>query len=254
MLLLYGLLFAFALITALMISLNLPLDISNSKYLWFESRQYIMSRSFMVNLFSVLSVVIYAILIVVTVSAMFFYAINRFRVNLLSDEGYLMHTLPVSAGKHILAKCIVSSVWTIAGTIAAIVSLAIVVLIPSAGNITGELSELFSNVHFTPEDFSSFIRFIVLLIVGVAELYLCIYASMAIGYSFRRHRAAASIGAYVLLNIVETTINSFYESLRNILPGRLNMYLLLTIIFTVLWSVAMYFIARYFLERRLNLQ
>ena len=40
--------------------------------------------------------------------------IERFRKNLLGDEGYLMFTLPVSVDEHIFAKLIVSSVWFVA--------------------------------------------------------------------------------------------------------------------------------------------
>ena len=37
--------------------------------------------------------------------------INRFRQNLLGDEGYLMFTLPVSVDQHLWSKLIVSAIW-----------------------------------------------------------------------------------------------------------------------------------------------
>ena len=37
--------------------------------------------------------------------------INRFRTNLLGDEGYIMFTLPASVHQQIWSKLIVSTVW-----------------------------------------------------------------------------------------------------------------------------------------------
>ena len=39
--------------------------------------------------------------------------VNRFRTNLLGDEGYIMFTLPASVHQHVWSKLIVSSVWFI---------------------------------------------------------------------------------------------------------------------------------------------
>ena len=46
--------------------------------------------------------------------------INRFRTNLLGDEGYIMFTLPASVHQQIWSKLIVSAVWFIATGLAVV--------------------------------------------------------------------------------------------------------------------------------------
>ena len=60
-----------------------------------------------------LIIMLFVVLNVAAICGMFFYAISRFKRNLLGDEGYLMHTLPVKTRDNILSKSIVSVVWTI---------------------------------------------------------------------------------------------------------------------------------------------
>ena len=48
--------------------------------------------------------------------------IIRFRKNLFTDEGYLMHTLPVTASAHIWSKLIVCLVWVIVDVILVVLS------------------------------------------------------------------------------------------------------------------------------------
>ena len=54
--------------------------------------------------------------------------INRFRQNLLGDEGYLMFTLPVSVDQHIWAKLIVSFIWFAATALTGMLAVVLVLL------------------------------------------------------------------------------------------------------------------------------
>ena len=54
-----------------------------------------------------LIIMLFVVLNVAAICGMFFYAISRFKRNLLGDEGYLMHTLPVKTRDNILSKSIV---------------------------------------------------------------------------------------------------------------------------------------------------
>ena len=54
---------------------------------------------------------------------------QRFRQNLLGDEGYLMFTLPVSVHHHLWAKMIVSAVWFAASLLAVILAVQVVVVL-----------------------------------------------------------------------------------------------------------------------------
>ncbi len=52
--------------------------------------------------------------------------IQRFNKNLLSDEGYLMHTLPVKPWKHIASKLLASMLWMIGSVVVALISILVI--------------------------------------------------------------------------------------------------------------------------------
>lgn len=60
---------------------------------------------------------VYVVSIILAIFLTLFIVLQRFYKNLFGDEGYLMHTLPVSAKSHILSKLIVAGVWTLASVI-----------------------------------------------------------------------------------------------------------------------------------------
>ena len=77
--------------------------------------------------------------------------INRFRQNLLGDEGYLMFTLPVSVDQHIWAKLIVSAIWFLATALTCMLAVVLVLLCnintfdidwPEVGYVMGELGRM----------------------------------------------------------------------------------------------------------------
>ena len=65
----------------------------------------------------------YVALMVAAFALSFFVVISRFYKNLICDEGYLMFTLPVKAGTHLLAKTVVSTVWSVGTCLVAVGSL-----------------------------------------------------------------------------------------------------------------------------------
>ena len=71
---------------------------------------------------SAISGMIYFFIIVATFIITLVVMIQRFYKNLLSDEGYLMFTIPVTPSKHIISKMIVSILWAVVSVIAAVLS------------------------------------------------------------------------------------------------------------------------------------
>lgn len=66
--------------------------------------------------------------------------IQRFYKNLLGNEGYLMFTLPVSTGQHIINKLLSASAWGTIGTVVAIASgLLIAMTIEGPGTLFEEI-------------------------------------------------------------------------------------------------------------------
>jgi hypothetical protein len=126
--------------------------------------------------------------------------IQRFYKNLLSEEGYLMFTLPVKPYKHIISKLIVSVMWIILSSFSAIIS----ILIIASREIT--LSEIFSvlnkawNIAYSNHGASLYhfvIQMTVGLIVSMMTGILLIYVSISIGHLSNNHKILASIGAFI---------------------------------------------------------
>ena len=75
-----------------------------------------------VQIFGVLSLILYYLTIIVIIFAVLIFMGVRFYRNLYGDEGYLMHTLPVSVHAKVLSKLFVTVAFYLITTIAIILS------------------------------------------------------------------------------------------------------------------------------------
>ena len=67
--------------------------------------------------------VTYSVLVGAIIVITFYMIVTRFYRNLLQEEGYLMHTLPVHEWQQILSKLIVAVIWLILSSIIVILSI-----------------------------------------------------------------------------------------------------------------------------------
>lgn len=198
-------------------------------------------------------------------AGMFFFAINRFRHNILGNEGYLMHTLPVRPCDHVIAKTAVSTVWTFCSFIVATLSYMTLFFIAYGNEISSAFSEISSEAILSGTDFSGGYRYmaesVIVVVVSVVAGYLQIYASMAMGYSNNANRALLSIAVYIGINISWSIVEAILTlPLSGVSQARLfsgdgvHMMLLVSFLSALLKSVACYYIATFFLAKKLNLQ
>ena len=256
LLLIYGLLLVLAVIMAVMMRISLSVNGG----LYAETVLQKTQLFGIVRFFEGLITVAYAFMNAFVFGAVLFGAINRFRVNLLGNQGYLMHTLPVKTEYHILTKNIVSLVWTILGIIAVLLSYAIIGAVLMDGKTWKEIIHfLFSDLVwqdvFANEKFwIAFAEIAILGVVSISELYFRIYASMAIGYSSNKHRVLASVGVYIVLGIAKSMPQSI------LLPYLVDAmsgwwwFLAFAIIYSAVWGATYYFVTAWFLNKHLNLQ
>ncbi len=162
------------------------------------------------SLFSGLLVIIPAILyggIIVGIVVMsIVMLIQRFTKNLLGDEGYLMHTLPATAGSHIISKLIVGSVWIIFSAILVSISaLYMAVDIQSWGSLWSTVSNFFNTAASTFQLKAStfFWGASVLSVVYVVEKTLMIYAGLGIGHTSAKQKVGASVAMIIGLHVGE---------------------------------------------------
>jgi len=152
----------------------------------------------------------------------FIMMIQRFNRNLLSDEGYLMHTLPVKSWKHIVSKLFVSILWIVASGIAALISILIITL--KKGDITQFAVDFATFYHQAIERFGASVyllsfEIIIAILVVLASVILIVYASISMGHLFNQHKMLASFGAFIVLS----TLSQFLFTLISLIPGISNL-------------------------------
>lgn len=217
---------------------------------------------------------LFMFLYIVTIIGMFvvtvIIAIQRFYKNLIGDEGYLMFTLPVEIHQQIFVKTVTAVMWTLAGIIAALLS---VLIVAFYGNIFSDISGYISvtynsfKAQFGINMYLFALQIIGISILALAANYLMVYAAISIGQLFRSHRAIGSVGAYFALYILNqilsvvciTVFSNTNKALWNqLLNNDLNVIASLLLVFAAFaaaFLVCLYFLcSTYILKKRLNLE
>lgn len=193
--------------------------------------------------------------------------INRFRTNLLGDEGYIMFTLPASVHQQIWSKLIVSAVWFIAAGLA--VAAASFVLVVQQG-FWQEISEIFREVFRQLTAYYAFngtaflLELLGLTFVSCCVLCLEFYAAMSIGHSFANHKILYSILSFLGLQFVMQLLSGGLLIGTNynrifVLPSQdavlaMHSAMLTLIVSTAVFGAVYYVITTLFLKKRLNLE
>ncbi|MEG0780637.1 MAG: hypothetical protein RRY95_07060 [Oscillospiraceae bacterium] len=131
--------------------------------------------------------------------------VTRFYRNLMSDEGYVMFTLPVSVHGLVWSKIIVSSFWFFVTVVADILAGIIVVFqVDFLSAFWRGLQELtqYITAEYAINGVAFLLEFLVLCFFGCASMCLLFYASMAIGHSFAGHKVLYSIGWFFTFQFI----------------------------------------------------
>lgn len=217
-----------------------------------------------------ISMVIYIMIMVGMFVMTFIMMIQRFYKNLLSDEGYLMLTLPVKPWKHIVSKLLVSMFWILTSGGVAFISILIIAL--KKGDITRIIEESAALIQLVYKDLGASlylysIEIIISILISLASAILIIYASIAIGHLFSQHKMLASFGAFIFLNTISQTLlvllgsgiakfpNMHVSSFDFLgMQSIVKCVIAYGIVFTGLLCAAFFAITNYILSKRLNLE
>lgn len=192
--------------------------------------------------------------------------VNRFHKNLLTDEGYLMFTLPTGVHSLIFSKLIVAVVWALATILVMILGVALAVMDSS---ILQELGDTFGLMfqYMDAElglNLAAMAAELILLgVLALASAMLQFYAAMAIGYGFNGHKLLLSVVFYFVISIAFQVIGS----LAMTLGGDSSLMMTMEIESMTGWHLVMlgalgsqllsgavlYFLTAWNLKKRLNL-
>lgn len=209
-----------------------------------------------------------AMLIAAAIVITLILTLQRFYKNFMSNEGYLMFTLPVSTDRLIWSKLIVAAVWSIACVLVVCLSISIMTL-PS-----GELAamiESFTHLNLPTVDGVFFsIELAAIALALLLDSILSLYVCMALSLFFNKHRVSISFAIYVgmviLFQILAVIAVSVAANANIILSDGLTAFInthpngtahvLLVLVFLAVAAVGAVFflITRYMLKNKLNLQ
>ncbi len=138
----------------------------------------------------------------------FIYYCARFYRNLYTDQGYLMHTLPVNQHELIISKALVCIIWRIIGIIIVAVGILGLVMSWDVDWIFDTFAELLDMDMFVIIAMEYLFMFFVMLIYST----LMAYASISIGQRAKKNKVLASVGVYLGLTLATQIISSMIST------------------------------------------
>lgn len=148
--------------------------------------------------------------------------VQRFRKNLMGDEGYIMFTLPVSIHQLIWAKMLTATVWTILTAVMAFFSVGIMADdIGFVAEIGRGMRTLFRELDINGAAFLA--ELLLYLVLACLCGCLMVYAAIAIGHSFANHKVLLSIVFFFVIQFASSFLTA--EIVMEILPRNLMNWL-----------------------------
>ena len=150
------------------------------------------------------SMVLFGLFVAMAVLALIFVC-ERFYKGLLGDEGYLMLTLPASAGAHIASKGLTALILElVSGLVAVLSGFLLVTVYQPAGFAEGwvEFWRMLGQLELPSAFPWLIVEGLLLSLVTAAAQTLKIYTAIALGHLAKKHRALWALLAYVSIGIV----------------------------------------------------
>lgn len=242
------------------------------RFIYQDSVLEVLDRNRILAVLFVLYNILYFALIMALALGSSFYFFVRFYKNLYTDEGYLMHTLPVNAHELIWSKTFVAIIWRFISVLVmcfAFINFADNMIRVDGGiSVWIEIGNTLRDLKLSiPDSAIGLIVFGFLLFV-VAPFYSLFigYLSVSLGQTLKKHRLGGAIGIYcglnyliqVALTFLATPFATFFDNLDYISEDQAMMRL--TILFGILFLVLagltglFYYVTYYIMKNKLNLE
>ncbi|MDD5949965.1 MAG: hypothetical protein PUC39_09615 [Lachnospiraceae bacterium] len=206
--------------------------------------------------------------------------IVRFYKTMVSEEGYLTHTLPVTVNQLLLSKGFAATTYYLIAAVAmaAVVGLFIVVTLVATGavyttewetamNAFGEVMQEMKVHGFSVAAYT--IEVVLAIFVGAISKLFLVYLAIAIGQCMKSHKALWSVGFYLCINIVVGLVSQVIATVVMIgfglnstydvwIENHIGTYMHVTmwggILMSLITLIVSYFLVRYIFQKKLNLE
>ena len=215
--------------------------------------------------------ILYMLSVAFVSSVVIIYLAVRFYRNIYSDEGYLIHTLPISKNELLLSQVIVGTIHTLITTVIMLICIfgLMFFLFACLDSKTQAALSLTYDPNMMNDLESAFAEYFVMKVILIilyfifssAHAVLLAFASISLGQLFTKHKILGSvicyIGLYTVIQIATSLIVLPFMGLSlfgNVsLTQLLNCGILVEAIFAIVCCAVFYFLCYYLLSKKLNL-
>lgn len=229
----------------------------------------------MLNVVSIFSFMLYVMLLMGAIYAALIYFVVRFYKSMYTDQGYLLHTLPVGKNEILVSKILISSIWLYLVYIAMTVSIVVFVVSmvssisgESFASVLGAIPQFFEEVNYlfsTASDFlvQYFVMALINIILGVPAGIIVFYGAVSFGQLFSKHRVLMAIVGYVAIMVIRGILGSvlqvgfsFGSAMLDsgALLGTMYSSMFSQLILDLLMAVGCYLLSYYVTARKLNME
>lgn len=237
------------------------------KFSFESSYSVFTSNNNLLEIITAIFFVLYFIYIIALFVMTSVFIVMHFYKTMVSDQGYLTNTLPVKPCTLINAKLLSAVVWQlIAG---ALFTLSIFLFFTGHVHMS-DLQELIRGFKLVYTEISNYLNMPLFLtevtiisIVGLVSGPLMLYAAIALGHLFKKHRVLWAIVSYFGIYIVMQFITAVYFNICGYSSPLINSadyavktienFMLFTTIFSVACTAGFYAITDYVFTKKLNL-
>ena len=231
-----------------------------------------------VNLMDIVSVfmmIMYVVMLIGVVYGTYIYLSLHFYKTMYTDQGYLLHTLPVTKHEILGTKILVSGVWVLLTMIAITLSVILFVVacftsvfradgytMASAWQeIRSYLLDLpaWFNIEFGWDMTGTLVFWGIGILVSPFVTMTILFGAISLGQLFTKYRVVMAIVCYIGISIIRSLIESVSQwlmiPLQNSGVGNyVNFHTVFSLAVTLLMAVVLYFISWMVTSRKLNMQ
>lgn len=215
------------------------------------------------ELMTIIGPILYSIVLMGLTFVFQVYTVIRFYRTTLCDTGYLTFTLPVKAGKIILSKCLVFTIWSIIFEIIAEIFSILICCFP---NVKEEYEAMVQELSQMDHVGLYIAMYILIVILATISRILAFYASIAIGHLFGKYKIVFAVAAYLLYLILNAIVffisfilgfisglNGTEEVVHQI-PKEVWMMLCIELGVCFVISIVAYIITNYIFTKKINIE
>lgn len=232
--------------------------------------------AFIMMMSMVASFVLYVLTLMGAVYGVLIYTSVHFYKTMYTDEGYLIHTLPVTPHQILISKTLVSGIWYALVTLAVTVSIFSIVfsvggvVIDAVPDVTwadfwSTLGEIWTEMQgaMGAQMIHAIIVIVLLVLVGPFCGIMMLFGAITLGQLSKKHKVMMSILAYIAVSMIngffafvtELFISMFSGfTMNEVSTGYMLMQYDFSLLQSVAMGVALYFISHYIITKKLNLE